>query len=149
LGQWLLQATTSLLGTLQFFFLFLGLKLLVESLFRLVKVKVARSEWIAAVPFIAIWVVIQAQQNIHPAVDVPKNLLVYLVLVIVLLRFGLVPLAVGVYTVDMLANVPFSADLSAWYATTSLLTLISVAALAGWGFYHSLGGEPVWKVEME
>jgi hypothetical protein len=72
-----------------------------------------------------------------------------LVLVIVLLRFGLVPLAVGVYTVDMLANVPFSADFSAWYATTSLLTLISVVALAGWGFYHSLGGEPVWKVEME
>jgi len=22
-------------------------------------------------------------------------------------------------------------------------------ALAAWGFYHSLGGESVWKVEME
>jgi hypothetical protein len=112
-------------------------------------VKVAHSEWIAAVPFIAIWVVIQALRSTHPAVDVPRILLIYVVLVIVLLRFGLVPLAVGVYTTDMLANVPFSADLSAWYATTSLLTLISVVALAGWGFYHSLGGEPVWKVEME
>jgi tRNA A-37 threonylcarbamoyl transferase component Bud32 len=149
LGQWLLQAPTSLLGTLQFFFLLLGLKLLVESVFRLVKVKVAHSEWIAAVPFVAIWVVIQALQSTHPAVDVPRILLIYLLLVIVLLRFGLVPLAVGVYTVDMLANVPFSADFSAWYATTSLLTLISVAVLAGWGFYHSLGGEPVWKVGME
>jgi hypothetical protein len=149
LGQWLLQAPMSLLGTLQFFFLLLRLKLLVESVCRLVKVKVARSEWIAAVPFIAIWVVIQAMHSTHPAVEVPRIFLVYLVLVIVLLRFGLVPLAVGVYTVDMLANVPFSADFSAWYATTSLLTLISVVALAGWGFYHSLGGERVWKVEME
>jgi hypothetical protein len=24
-----------------------------------------------------------------------------------------------------------------------------VVALAGWGFYHSLGGEPLWRVELE
>ena len=24
-----------------------------------------------------------------------------------------------------------------------------IVALAAWGFYHSLGGQPVWKVEME
>jgi hypothetical protein len=27
--------------------------------------------------------------------------------------------------------------------------LLSVVALAGWGFYHSLGGEPLWAVEEE
>jgi cyanate permease len=65
------------------------------------------------------------------------------------LRFGLVPLAVGAFTVDMLGNVPFTTDFSAWYAATAFWALLSVVALAGWGFYHSLGGEPVWKVEME
>jgi hypothetical protein len=97
-----------------------------DSVCRLVKSKAARSEWIAAVPFIAIGVVIQAMQSTHPAVEVPRVFLIYLVLAIVLFRFGLVPWAVGVYTVDMLANVPFSADFSAWYATSSLLTRISV-----------------------
>jgi cyanate permease len=49
----------------------------------------------------------------------------------------------------MLGNVPLTGDFSAWYMSTAALALLSVVALAGWGFYHSLGGEPVWKVEME
>ena len=49
----------------------------------------------------------------------------------------------------MLANVPFTTDFSAWYMPTSILALLSVVALAGWGFYHSLGGEPIWRPEIE
>jgi len=47
----------------------------------------------------------------------------------------------------MLGNVPLTADLSAWYVGTSFLALLSVVALAGWGFYHSLGGKPLLHVE--
>jgi len=32
---------------------------------------------------------------------------------------------------------------------TSLLALLSAVALAGWGVYHSLRGEPLWKAETE
>ena len=85
----------------------------------------------------------------HPAVDIPELLLIYAVLVLIVLRFGLVPLAVGAFTVDMLANVPFTADVSEWYVPSTLLALLSVVAVAGWGFYHSLGGQPVWKLETE
>jgi len=60
-----------------------------------------------------------------------------------------VPLAVAIFTIDMTSGLPFSHDLSTWYMTTSILALLSVVAIAGWGFYHSLGGEPVWKGEME
>jgi hypothetical protein len=49
----------------------------------------------------------------------------------------------------MLANVPFTADVSEWYVPSTLLALLSVLVIAGWGFYHSLGGQPVWKVETE
>jgi hypothetical protein len=49
----------------------------------------------------------------------------------------------------MTLGVPFSADFSTWYMTTSILALLSVLVIAGWGFYHSLGGQPVWKQEME
>jgi len=149
MGQWLLVAPQSIFITLEFFFVLLGLKHLVEFLCGLMKVKVARSDWIAAVPFLALWITIQSLQTQHPAADVPAIVLIYVVLVVVVLRFGLLPLAIGAFTVDMLANVPFTADFSEWYATTTLLTLVSIVALAGWGFYHSLGGEPVWKVEME
>jgi hypothetical protein len=149
LGQVLLQVPFSIFGTLQFFFLLLGLKVLVEFLFKLLGVKFLRAEWIAAVLFVVIFVGMRSLQSTHLAVDIPVILLIYSVLVLIVLRFGLVPLAVGAFTVDMLGNVPFTADFSAWYVTTTLLALLSVVALAGWGFYHSLGGEPLWKVEME
>jgi len=149
LGQVLLQVPFSIFGTLQFFFLLLGLKVLVEFLFKLLGVKFLRAEWIAAVLFVVIFVGMRSLQSTHLAVDIPVILLIYSVLVLIVLRFGLVPLAVGAFTVDMLGNVPFTADFSAWYVTTTLLALLSVVALAGWGFYHSLGGEPLWRAEME
>ena len=137
LGQWLSQIPVSIFVTLQFFFLALGLKVIL------------RKDWIAAGVFVAIYVGMKALQSPHPAVDIPTVFLVYVVLVVVIFRFGLVPLAVGAFTVDMLANVPFTADFSEWYAGGALLALLSVVALAGWGFYHSLGGQPLWKVEEE
>jgi serine/threonine protein kinase len=149
LGQWLVQFPNAIFGTLQFFFVLLGLKVLVEFLLRLVRLKVARTERIAAVLFVAIYVGLQSLQSTHLAVNFPVLLLVYGILALIVLRFGLVPLAVGAFTVDMLANVPFTADFSAWYMATAALALLSVVALAGWGFYHSLGGEPLWVVEQE
>ena len=70
--------------------------------------------------------------------------LVFIILVIIVFRFGLVPLAIATFTVDMLANVPLTADFSEWYMGTTVLALLSIVALACWGFYHSLGGGPVW-----
>jgi hypothetical protein len=82
-------------------------------------------------------------------VDLPAWILIYAIAVLLVYRFGLIPLACAIFTVNMLANVPFTADLSSWYMTTSVLALLSVMALAGWGFYHSLGGEPLWRPEIE
>jgi serine/threonine protein kinase len=149
LGEFVRQVPYSISGTLQFFFLLFGLKLLVDLLFRAVRLKVAHTDWIAAVLFVAFFIVIQSLQSTHPLLNLPPILLVYTTLAVIVLRFGLVPLAVATFTVDMLANVPLTADFSEWYAPTAVLALLAVVALAAWGFYHSLGGEPVWKVEME
>jgi hypothetical protein len=83
------------------------------------------------------------------SVELPTQILVYAIAVIIVFRFGLVPLACAIFTVNMLANVPFTADTSEWYMTTSVLALLSVVALAAWGFYQSLGGEPIWRPEFE
>jgi serine/threonine-protein kinase len=149
LGQWLMQIPSSIFGTMQFFFLLLGLKVLLEFLFRQVGLKAVRVDWIAALLFVAVFLGMRGLQSTHLSVDIPVILLVFGILAVIVLRFGLVPLAVGAFTVDMLGNVPVTADFSAWYAGTSVLALLSVVVLAGWGFYHSLGGEPLWKVEDE
>jgi hypothetical protein len=137
LGGWLQQWPQSIQSTLVFFLLLLGLKALL------------RKEWIAAIVFVAIFAVPRGLSGSYMAVELPAQILVYAIAVLIVLRFGLVPLACAIFTIDMLAGVPFSADLSAWYMTTSILALLSAVALAGWGFYHSLGGERAWKVEME
>ena len=137
LGAWLRQWPQSIQTTLVFFFVLFGLKV------------VLRKEWIAAIVFIAIFALPRVLTGAYVAVELPTQILVYGIAVLILLRFGFVSLACAIFTVNLMDNVPFSADFSTWYMTTSILALLSVAALAGWGFYHSLGGEPLWKVEEE
>jgi len=137
LGAWLVQIPTSILGTLGFFFLLLGLKL------------VLRKDWLAAIAFVAIYALPPGLTSQHVPVDLPMWIAVYAIAVLIVFRFGLVPLACAIFTVNMLSNVPFTINFSAWYMSTFALTLLSVVALAGWGFYHSLGGEPLWHVETE
>jgi serine/threonine-protein kinase len=150
LGAWLIQVPLSILGTLQFFFLLFGLKVVLGFLFSLLGLRMARvTDWLAAIFFIAIFALPRGLTSNYAAVETPAQILVYAIAVLIVYRFGLVPLAVAIFTIDMLANVPFTADFSAWYMSSSVLALLSVVALAGWGFYHSLGGEPLWREEVE
>jgi predicted Ser/Thr protein kinase len=137
LGGWLRQWPQSIQSTLIFFLLLLGLKALLRNL------------WLATIVFVAIFAVPKGLASTYMSVDLPALILVYAIAALIVIRFGLVPLAVAIFTINMLSNVPFSADFSSWYMTTSILALLSVVAIAAWGFYHSLGGQPVWKVEME
>jgi serine/threonine-protein kinase len=137
LGAWLQQWPQSIQTTLVFFFLLFGLKVLL------------RKEWIAGIALVAIFALPRGFSSTYMAVEIPAQILVYAIAVLIVLRFGLIPLACAVFTINLMANVPFSSDFSAWYMTTSILALLSVVALAGWGFYHSLGGEPLWRVELE
>lgn len=137
LGAWLRQWPQSIQTTLIFFLLLLGLRFLL------------RKEWLAAIVFVAIFAVPRGLTSTYIAIELPAQILVYAIAVLIVLRFGLVPLATAIFTIDMTSGIPFSADLSAWYMTTSIPALLSVLVLAGWGFYHSLGGQPLWKVELE
>jgi predicted Ser/Thr protein kinase len=137
LGAWLMQVPTSIFATLQFFFLLLGLKVLL------------RKDWLAAIVFIAIFALPRGLSSSYVPVELPAWILIYAIAVLIVYRFGLIPLACAIFTVNMLSNVPFTTDFSAWYASTAILALLSILVLAGWGFYHSLGGEPLWRPEIE
>ncbi len=137
LGAWLMQIPSSIMGTLQFFFILLGLKV------------VLRKDWLAAIAFVALFALPGGLTSSYMPVELPAQILVYAVAVLIVYRFGLIPLAFAIFTINMMANVPFSVDVSAWYMPTSILALLSVVALAAWGFYHSLGGQPLLRLEEE
>jgi hypothetical protein len=150
LGAWLEQVPQSILGTLQFFFLLLGLKVMLQLLFRFLKVGVPQlDEWLAAVFFVAIFALPRSLSSSHPNIEVPTYIVVYAIAVLIVLRFGLMPLACAIFTVNLLGNVPFSSDFSVWYMPSSMLALASVLALTGWGFYYSLGGQPLLSFELD
>jgi predicted Ser/Thr protein kinase len=137
LGAWLRQWPQSIQSTLVFFLLLLGLRFLL------------RKEWIAAIVFVAIFAVPRGLTSTYVAIELPSEVLVYAIALLIVLRFGLIPLAFAIFTIDMAIGIPFSADLSTWYMPTSITALLSVVAIAGWGFYHSLGGQQLWKMEEE
>ncbi len=133
LGAWLAQIPNSILGTLQFFFIFMGLKVALKK------------DWLATIVFVAIFGFAKLDGSTHLAIDGVTTILVYGILALIVYRFGLVPLACAIFTVNMLANVPFTGDISAWYFGMTMFALLSVVGLAGWGFYYSLGGQQAWE----
>ena len=150
LGAWLVQAPNSILATLEFFFLLLGLKVTFELLFSAINLKMPKvTDALAAIAFISIFALPRSLNDTYVAIELPTMILVYAIAVLIVFRFGLVPLVCAIYTVDMLANVPLTANFSAWYMPPTLFALLSVVALAGWGFYHSLGGQPLLSIEEE
>jgi serine/threonine-protein kinase len=136
LGAVLYQIPGAIQGTLLFFFILFVLRVLL------------RKEWLAAAVFVAIWTTLKTLGSDYPWIEGPAWTLIYAVAAMVVFRFGFVALAVGLFVTDMLLNVPLTFDFSSWYANSTLLPLLSVAALALWGFYNALAGQKLWKTEL-
>jgi len=60
----------------------------------------------------------------------------------------MVSMLVGFSVQALLQSMPLTFDLSAWYAGSTWITLIVIAALTAWGFFVSLAGRPVFNDEL-
>jgi serine/threonine-protein kinase len=123
-------------GALEFFFLLFLLRV------------VLRRQWLAALVFVALFSTAKSVGSDYPLVEVPTMIIVYTICALAVLRFGLVGLAAGIFTVNLLLNVPLTANLSSWYAGSTFLAFASVLALAAWGFHVSRGGASLWRGEL-
>jgi hypothetical protein len=132
----LVTVVSSIRTTLVFFFLIVLLRVLV------------RNRWVAAAIFVLLFTLTKVLGSDHPLIDTPFWLVIYGVAAFAVVRFGLVALAIAVLTVDVLLNVPITLDFSNWYAVRTVCVLLSVAAIAAWGFYTSLAGQRLWKDEL-
>ena len=126
----------ALQGTLIFFFVLFLLRVLL------------RRQWLAVVVFVAMWATMNSLQGDYIAVQAPAMVLVYGLAALAVVRFGLVTLAAGIFTADVLLNVPFTLDFSNWYAGSTAFVLLSILALTGWGFYTSLAGQRLLKDDL-
>ncbi len=62
-----------------------------------------------------------------------------------LVRFGLLATIVFQFFYFLLMNCPLTSDFFSWYASGTILVLLLAAALACYGYYVSLAGQPVFR----
>ncbi|MGZ4788406.1 MAG: hypothetical protein ACXVZX_07780, partial [Terriglobales bacterium] len=133
LGTWFWHVSTSIMGTLGFFFTLL--------LFRIF----LRKPWLAACAFVAFWSTLKVLNSQHVALDATREVFIYGLAAIVVVRFGFLSLAVGILVADLLLNAPVTTHVSSWYFGGSLFVLLTVVAMAAYGFYTALAGQKLWK----
>lgn len=136
LGMWVGNLVESVRGALVFFFVLFLLRVLL------------RNKTLAVICFVLLFSAMNGLGSEHPWIAAPFWLLIYAIAALAVVRFGLVVLATGVFTANVLLNLPVTLDSSHWYAGTSLAVVLSFLAIAGWGFYTSLGGRKLWREGM-
>ena len=136
LGACLVNLASSVQATLAFFFLMF--------VFRVV----LRKPWLAALAFVAFWTFIKVYGTHHFWIEVPVQIAIYAIAAFVVLRFGFIALAAGIFTSDLLLNVPITTSVSAWYAGSSIFVVLLVTAMAVWGVYTALAGQKLWKEQL-
>jgi serine/threonine protein kinase len=132
----LINVVSSIQTTLVFFFLIVLLRILVKN------------RWLAAAIFTLLFAVPRTLGGDHLLIDGVVALAVYGVAAFAVVRFGLIVLAVGALTADVVVNLPFTLDFSNWYAARVLGVVLGFVLIAAWGFYTSLGDQRLWKEDL-
>jgi serine/threonine protein kinase len=127
---------SSILNTLWVFFLLF--------VFRVI----FRKEWLAAIIFVLFFAGLGSLAHTSSAlITLPIRLLQLAVMLYVMLRCGLFPYVVGASVASVLTLFPITSDFSAWYAGSTIFTLICIVALTAFAFHTALAGRPLFKAE--
>jgi hypothetical protein len=132
LAPWMSALSSSIVTTLGLFLLFFLCRL------------IARRFWLACGLFVLIFAGISALSSSHPAYDVPDAVLIFSLFTFVMVRYGLVTFAAMSVANTVLGSYALTWDFSAFYASSSMLALVSVAVIVGVAFRYALGGRAIF-----
>jgi serine/threonine-protein kinase len=102
-----------------------------------------RKEWLAT----GLFLLISGLSNYggeYPWLNVLFVSIIFLFLILILKRFGLVALIVGLVVQNLLVVFPATTHLAQWYATSGLFALLTILALAFYGFHSALAGQSLF-----
>lgn len=127
-------------------FLLLGVPFLqLSSLFVLFLFRaLLRKQLAAAIAWVLLFTVFYAGANQFSPSSLVWSLIVNVVAVFLLIRFGLLALVATWVFFDVLTSSPLTTQWSAWYAGISLTGILLMITMAFYAFYTSLGGRPVF-----
>ena len=108
---------------------------------------IVRRERFAAV---AVWLIGSVALSLthETPLGIPFSCVAAFLVVWVLYRYGLLALISAIFFLHLHIFYPITSDFAAWYAGDFVLALIIVLALAGFGFYTSLAGQPLFHASL-
>ena len=119
--------------SLFFFFVFFLIRLLL------------RKEWLAvlvALLLVSLFSVLANKD--HPLLHAAFQVVLWGMALLILIRFGLLPVMVALCMNNLLEVSPLTTHLSAWYAGSTIFAFSVIVALAIFGFYTSTRGKPLF-----
>jgi serine/threonine-protein kinase len=119
--------------------------LLIAMIFVVLRL-VLRRGWLAALVGVVVLMALSdnGQALTGTWFDFAQIGLIFVVVTFGLFRFGLLPLTVAAFADNVATGIPLTLNLSAWWATPSLLTLALLIGLAAFGFYAARAGQPLF-----
>ena len=111
--------------------------------------RVLRSAWIAAIVVAVAGTLLSLGNDSgeYPWISAVFLVILYLSFLLVLKRFGLLTLVVGLVVQQVLLVFPATIHLSRWYAAPSLVGMTAIAALTIYGFRTALAGQSAFSMK--
>lgn len=137
LGQVLLYVLGQTIDSLGIFFMLFVLQ------------RILRSTWLAMIVVAIAGTLLSLGNNSseYQWFSAIALVVLYISFLLVLKRFGLLPLVVGLVVQQVLQAFPATVHLGRWYAAPSLAGLAAIAALTIYGFRTALAGQPVFSMK--
>jgi hypothetical protein len=131
------------LGALLFYILFFVLYSLLIFFLIFIMRLIVRRDWIAAL----VIVLLAAATNTggdYPIATFIFAAIIWGSIILILKRFGLLALIVGLVVQNVLVVFPTTSHLSRWYASAGLAGIAMIGLAVGCGFYTGLAGQPIF-----
>jgi len=122
----------------------IGIALTLFFLFFLLRA-VLKKQWLAAACFIVLFAGNTMLQSSHPVISGVFTAMQGGLALYTLIRFGVLPMVVGIFVSSILPEFPVTTDFSTWYSGSSIFALATVLALGSWSFHTTLAGRRLFK----
>ena len=106
---------------------------------------VLRKQWLAAGAVTLALAGIIALNEPNPLIGWPINILFFGLMVMTLMRCGLLAMVMSLFITTFAGFFPLSTDLSVWYASEIVFTIVVVLAIALFGLRTALAGQPLFS----
>ena len=107
-----------------------------------------RNQWLAGAAFVLLFASLNFLGNDHPIVSGLTAVLLLSLFAFVMLRWGLLAMAVGLFVAGTLGFTPLTMHPSAWYFTSAVFMAASVVAITAWAFHTAIAGQRLWEHDL-